>query len=164
MPVEYPTLATAAGTEIHISTTAPASHDVAGFDGVLEASWLRVGAVVNSGGFPKSTRDFETVNLLDGTSLVIPQNEQMEALEIETVYQPSDAGQNAVEAASNGTTIRWMRWTLPNGHKTYAAGYITGYGPSAESSEDYVASTFTFQPIFDVNKVGVVRSKADIEP
>lgn len=164
MPVEYPTLATAAGTEIHISTTAPATHNAAGFDAIAANSWRRIGLVVNSGGFPKQVREYNNVNLLNGTVLVVPQNETMEALEIETVFQSTDAGQLAVEGVSGGNTVCWLRWTLPNGYKVYAAGYITGYGPSAETSEDYVANTFTFQPIFDVNKAGVVRSATGVTP
>lgn len=158
MPVEYPTLATAAGTALHITTTAPATHNAAGFTGIAEAQWRRVGLVVNTGGFPKQVREYNNVNLLDGSVLVVPQNESMEALEVEAVFSPTDVGQTAVEAASNGNTVVWFRWTLPSGYRVYCAGYVTGYGPSAETSEDYVANTFTIQPLFDVNKNGVVRA------
>lgn len=154
MPAEYGSLANAAGTTISISTTAPATHDTAGFEAVT--GWQTIGAVVNSGGFPRAVREFNDVDLLDGTSLVIAQNERMEPVEVEAVYQPDDTGQLAVASAADGQTVRWFRWALPNGTNVYAAGYVTGYGPTAETSADYVAARFTIKPIFDVNKVGVV--------
>ena len=158
MPAEYPQLATAAGTTISISTTAPATHDAAGFEGIT--GWIEIGAIVNSGGFPRSVREFNDVNLLDGSTLVIPLNETMENIEVEAVYQENDAGQTALEGVADGLTIAWFRWMTPAGTAIYAAGYVTGYGPSAETSEDYVGVTFTIKPIFDVNKVGPVRVKA----
>lgn len=159
---EYPQLATAAGTTISISTTGPATHDAAGFAAI--ATWVEIGAVVNSGGFPKSVREYNDVNLLDGTTLVIPLNESMDDIEVEAVYQENDAGQTAVESVANGLTIAWFKWETPAGTQVYCAGYVTGYGPSAETSEDYVASTFTIKPIFDVNKVGPVRVKVPVGP
>lgn len=156
MPAEYPTLANAAGTTISISETAPATHDTAGFDAVTESAWLKIGAVVNSGGFPRAVREFDDVDLLDGGTMVIVQSERMEAVEVEAVYQGSDAGQDAIATASDGQTIRWFRWALPNGTKVYCAGYVTGYGPTAETSADYVSARFTIKPIFDANGVGVV--------
>lgn len=160
MAAEYPTLATAAGTTFSITTTAPANHDQAGFTGIASGSWTEVGAIVNTGGFPKTMRQFTDVDLLSGVSLVIPTTEQMDTLTIEAVYQGSDAGQQAVAAASDGKTIVWGRWVTPGGLSVYAAGYITGYGPSANTSQDYVGTTFMFKPIFDVNKVGPVRVQA----
>lgn len=160
MPASYPSLPTAAGTTISISTTAPATHDAAGFTAVAAASWKEIGMVVNGGGFPKTKRDFTEVNLLNGTSIVIPTNQTMEDIEVEAVYQENDAGQAAVEGVSDGKTICWFRWATPAGTKVYAAGYVTNFGPSAETAEDYVATTFTIKPIFDTNKVGPVRVKA----
>lgn len=154
MPAEYPMLANAAGTTISISATAPATHDTAGFEAVT--GWLPIGAVVNSGGFPRAVREFDDVDLLDGTSLVIAQNERMEAIEVEAVYQGEDAGQLAIAEAADGRTVRWFRWALPSGTNIYCAGYVTGYGPTAETSADYVSAGFTIKPIFDVNKIGVV--------
>lgn len=160
MPATYPTLATAAGTTIAISTTAPAAHTVAGFDGIAAGSWRVIGAVVNSGGFPKAVREFDDIRLLDGSALVIAKGETMEAMEVEAVYQPGDTGQQAVAAASNGKTIVWFKWQLPSGAKVYCAGYVTGYGPSAETSDDYVGVSFTIKPIFDAAGAGVVISPA----
>lgn len=155
---EYPSLATAAGTTISISVIGPTTHDEAGFEAV--ADWVEIGAVVSSGGFPRAVREFNDVNLLDGTSLVIPLTETMDNLEIEAVYQENDAGQTALEGVADGQTIAWFRWLTPAGTAIYCAGYVTGYGPSAETADDYVGVTFTIKPIFDVNKVGVVRVKA----
>ena len=152
----YPSLATAAGTTISISTTAPAAHTVAGFDGIAAGSWRVIGAVVNSGGFPRAMREFDDIRLLDGSALVIAKSETMDAMEVEAVYQPGDTGQQAVAAASNGKTIAWFKWQLPSGAKVYCAGYVTGYGPTAETSADYVSARFTIKPIFDANGVGVV--------
>ena len=76
MPATYPQLATAAGTTISISTTAPAEHNETGFEGIT--TWVEIGQIVNSGGFPKAVRDFNDVNLLSGVVLVIPLNETME--------------------------------------------------------------------------------------
>ena len=88
--------------------------------------------------------------------MVMVQPERMESLEITTVYQPDDAGQMAVAAAADGKTLRWFKWELPSGAAVYAAGYVTGYGPTADSSNDYVASTFTIKPVYDANGVGPV--------
>lgn len=158
MAASYPQLATAAGTTISISTTAPTEHDETGFEGIT--SWVEIGQVVNSGGFPKAVRDFNDVNLLSGVVLVIPLNETMENIEVEAVYQETDAGQEDIEGVADGKTVAWFKWETPAGTKVYCAGYVTGYGPSAETSEDYIANTFTIKPIFDVNKVGPVRVKA----
>lgn len=164
MPAEYPTLPTAAGTTVSISVTAPASHDVAGFDAIPDLSWKEIGLVVNTGGFPVQVRDFSDVNLLNGSVLIIPGNEKMDQINIEAVFQRLDEGQLLAEQASDGKTVIWLRWVLPDGFTVYAAGYITGYGPTASQSTDYVACKFTFVPIFDVNRVGVVRSVANLLP
>lgn len=158
MAAVYPQLATASGTTISISATAPGSHDKAGFEAVL--TWEEIGLIVNSGGFPKASRNFSDVDLLDGSSLVIPLNESMETINVEAVYQETDAGQIAVEAAADGQKIRWFKWQTPAGTKVYCAGYVTNYGPSANTSQDYVGASFTIKPIFDVNKIGPVRVKA----
>lgn len=121
MPTTYPSLATAAGTTISISTTAPATHTQAGFDGIASANWKVIGAVVNGGGFPRSVREFDDVRLLDGTALVIAKNESMEPLEVQAVYQPGDAGQLAVAGVANGRVIAWYRWQTPAGAKIYCA-------------------------------------------
>lgn len=160
MPAIYPTLATAAGTTISITDTPPSDHNAAGFSGIAAADWDVIGAVVNSGGFPKAVRQFNDVDLLDGTTLVIPLTERMEDLSVDAVYQGSNSGQQAVAAASDGNTIRWFRWVTPSGLSVYCAGYVTGYGPSANTSQDYVGAMFTIKPIFDVNKVGPVRVQA----
>ena len=160
MPATYPTLATAAGTTIAISTTAPATHTVAGFDGIAAGSWRVIGAVVNSGGFPKAVREFDDVRLLDGSGLVITRGETMDTLEVEAVYQPGDTGQQAVATAANGKTVVWFRWVTPAGTKIYCAGYVTGYGPSAETADDYVGVQFTIKPLFDTAGKGVVISPA----
>lgn len=157
MPAVYPELATAAGTTVSISNTAPSNHNEAGFVGIAAGSWIPIGAIVNTGGFPRPVRGFDDVNLLDGSVLVIPQSETMADIEVEAVYQGSDAGQLAVAAASDGKTIRWFRWQTPSGLRVFAAGYVTGYAPSANTSTDYVATSFTIKPIFDVNKVGPIR-------
>lgn len=156
MPASYPSLATAAGTTISISTTAPATHTEAGFEAVT--GWIEIGAVVNGGGFPRAMREFDEVRLLDGSSLVITRGETMDTIEVEAVYQDADAGQIAVEAASDGKTIRWFRWQTPSGLSVYCAAYVTGYAPTAATSDDYVGVTFTIKPIFDVEGVGVVRA------
>lgn len=158
MAAEYPQLATAAGTTISISLTAPSDHNEAGFDGI--ATWEEIGLVVNSGGFPKAVREFNDVKLLSGATLVIPLSETMEDIEVEAVYQESDAGQTDVESVADGLTVAWFKWETPAGTKVYCAGYVTGYGPSAETSDDYVANMFTIKPLFDVNKVGPVRVRA----
>lgn len=158
MPATYPQLAIAAGTTISISLVAPSEHDEAGFEAIT--AWAEIGMVVNSGGFPKAMRDFNDVNLLSGVVLVIPLNETMKNIEVEAVYQETDAGQEAIESVTDGKTVAWFKWETPAGTKVYCAGYVTGYGPSAETSEGYVANTFTIKPIFDVNKVGPVRVKA----
>lgn len=157
MPAVYPTLPTAAGTTFSISTTPPASHDAVGFEGITNTNWETVGMVINAGGLPRAVRSYSDVSLLDGSVLVIPGNEAMEALEVEAVFQGSDTGQQRVATASDGKTIVWARWVLPSGFKVYAAGYITGYGPTVTTSETHVGCNFTFRPIFDVNKVGAVR-------
>lgn len=157
MPANYPTLASAAGTTISISLTAPANHDVAGFDGIT--GWKEIGAVVNSGGFPRQVRSYDDIDLLDGTSLVLPQNERMEPLNVEAVYQGTNPGQVDVASVSGGMTVAWFRWQTPAGRRVYCAGYVTGYGENANTSQDYVAAMFTIRPIFDANKVGVVRSQ-----
>lgn len=153
-------MSTAAGTTIAISTTAPATHNVAGFDAITTANWRVIGAVVNTGGFPKAMREFDDVRLLDGSSLVIARGETMDTLEVEAVYQPGDTGQQAVAAAANGKTLAWFKWTTPAGAKVYCAGYVTGYGPSAETADDYVGVQFTIKPIFDATGAGVVISPA----
>lgn len=160
MPASYPSLATAAGTTISISTTAPATHDKSGFDAITNTNWKTIGAVVNSGGFPRAVREFDDVRLLDGSSLVITRGETMDTLEVEAVYQPGDTGQQAVAAAANGKTLAWFRWQLPTGTKVYCAAYVTGYAPSAATSDDYVGVTFTIKPIFDATGAGVVISPA----
>lgn len=158
MPAVYNSLATAAGTTLSIATTAPANHDAVGFDGITPANWTVIGAVVNTGGFPRASREFEDVSLLDGTSMVIAQAQTMESIEVECVYQPANTGQVAVAAAADGKTMRWFRWVLPNGTKIYCAGYVTGYSPNAATSDDYVSVTFTIKPVFDATGKGPVIS------
>lgn len=160
MPASYPTIASAAGTKLSISTTAPATHNPAGFDAIAAGSWKDVGYVVNPGGFPRGTRDYEDVDLLDGRSLVIIGPERMEAIEVECVYQPDDAGQTAVQAASDGKTTVWFRWQLPSGKKIYAAAYVNGYAPNVEDAGGYVSATFTIKPIYDAAGVGAVYGAA----
>lgn len=160
MPATYPSLSTAAGTTIAISTTPPATHDKVGFDAIVAGSWKVIGAVVNSGGFPKAMREFDDVRLLDGSSLVIARGETMDNIEIEAVYQPGDTGQAAVATVADGKTIAWFKWQTPRGDKVYCAGYVTGYGPSAETADDYVGVQFTIKPLFDTAGKGVVISPA----
>ena len=160
MPAVYPSLASAAGTKLSISTTAPATHTVAGFDGIAAGSWKDVGFITSPGGFPRGVREYEDVDLLDGSSLVIIQPERMESIEVEAVYQPEDAGQAAVQAASNGKTIVWFRWTTPAGRKVYCAGYVTGYAPNVEDVTGYVSATFTIKPIYDATGSGAVYGAA----
>lgn len=156
MAATYPALATAAGTTVSISTVAPANHNTAGFDGITPTNWKEIGQIVNTGGFPKQVRDFDEVELLDGTTLVIPKNEKMEPINVEAVHQGADAGQMAVKGVSNGTTVAWFRWQTPSGTKIYCAAYVTGYAPTAGTSSDYVKVEFTIKPIFDSAKAGVV--------
>lgn len=154
MPAVYPELASAAGTTLSISTTAPATHDAAGFAAI--AAWETVGYVVNPGGLPRGVREYEDVDLLDGRSLVIIGSERMETIEVECVYQPGDDGQAAVEAAADGKTVVWFRWRLPMGRDVYAAAYVTGYAPNVEDAGGYVSATFTIKPIYDAEGVGAV--------
>ena len=160
MPAVYPEIASATGTKLSISTTAPTAHTVAGFDGIAAGSWRDVGFIVNTGGFPRGSREYDSVDLLDGSSLVMIQPERMESIEVECVYQPTDTGQQAVQTASNGKTIVWFRWTLPSGRKIYCAAYVTGYAPNAATSSDYVSATFTIKPIYDATGVGVIYGAA----
>lgn len=158
MAAVYPELASAAGTTLSITTTAPATHDAAGF--AAATGWLDVGYIVNPGGLPRGMREYEDVDLLDGTSLVIIGSERMETIEVEAVYQPTDTGQAAVEAAADGKTVVWFRWSLPMGRDVYAAAYVTGYAPNVESATGYVSSVFSIKPIYDAEGVGAVYASA----
>ena len=156
MPAVYPSLASAAGTKLSISTTAPATHDEAGFEAIAESSWEDIGYVVNAGGLPRGVREYEDVDLLDGRSMVIVGPERMEGIEIECVYQPGDEGQQTVRAAADGKTVVWLRWSLPMGQDIYAAAYLSGYAPSIEGAGSYVGVIFTARPIYDAEGVGAV--------
>lgn len=166
MPAAYPNLARAAGTTIAISKLAPATHDKAGFDALVDATtpgdattgFVEIGLVTNMGSIPKPVRGYKDVTTFNGITYKVPGSENMENSELSAVLDITGKGQEAVESVSDGTTICWYRWTMPNGRKKYIAAYTTGVGDNLTGPDDEITTSWTIVPLFDVNGVGTVTS------
>lgn len=151
----YPSVASASGTLVYITTTQPATHNAAGFDAL--ADWEAIG-YLTTGGLPKPVREFKKVKTLDGNEFVVTGSETMDQIEFGCIFQPGNQGQADVEAAADGVTLCFIKQQLPGAgvKPRYAAGYITGYAPNYTAADDEVTANFMFQPIFDDAGVGPV--------
>lgn len=157
----YPSVASASGTKLYVTTTAPATHDEAGFEAILSGDWDECG-YLTSGGIPKPVRNYSDVKTLDGKVFVVTGTESMADIEFGCVYQPSDAGQTTVSDNSDGVTLLYWKEVLPGAgsEQIYFAGYCTGYAPSFTDIEGHISADFTVKPIFDTAGVGPVYATA----
>jgi hypothetical protein len=153
----YPSVASASGTEIYVSTVAPATHDEAGFEAIAGGSWNKVG-YLTSGSLPKPVRNYNEVKTLDGNVFVVTGTESMADIEFGCVYQPGDAGQDVLEANSDGVTLLYWKAVLPGAtaKTVFWAGYSTGYSPAFTDVEGHVSADVTCKPVFDDQGVGPV--------
>ena len=149
----YPTLDIAAGTQLHVAAEYPATHDVAGFTALTTTL---VGLLATSN-FPKVDRAIEEKDLMSGFKYKFPGLKNMAPIETRVVFQEDDAGQNIIEAASDGTGHLSFVWHIPGGLKVACVGYVTGYSPNVDAPNSTVDAMFTIHPVFDSLQVGVVR-------
>ncbi len=152
----FPTLASASGTRLHVTTTEPATNDQTGWEAIVSGAWSEVGRLT-SGSAPRPVRQFNERRQLDGGTFIITGAEQMADIEYNCVFQPDDAGQTIVDGNSDGQSILYWRLTFPNGYKVYFAGYATGYSPTFDDVESEVSANFVVKALFDDQRVGVVR-------
>ena len=146
MPANYPTLPTAAGTRLLVSTTLPDTHDAAGF-AALNAAATNVGFLMETGGFPRAVREYGQVDLLSGKRFHFPTVEDVETMTPTFVYQDGDAGQAILEANADGETLLSFIYVLPSGLNVCIVGYATGYAPIVSSSTELVSGSITIRPV-----------------
>lgn len=163
MPATYNELASAAGTQVYITTKAPASHDTAGFNAIPNSAthdgtdgFEKIGFVTDIGTVPRPKRDYKGVTTLEGIEYQIPQGQKMDASDMKALLQPADKGQLILEGAGDGKTICWFKMVTPSGRKKYWASYVTGVGDVVEGNEDELSLAWTSIPLFDANGVGPV--------
>lgn len=149
----YPSLAIAAGTQIHVANAYPDTHDTAGFTAL---STTLIGLLATSN-FPKVDRAIEEKDLMSGFKYKYPGLKNMAPIETRVVFQSDDAGQLIVQAASDTETHLSFVWHVTGGMKIGCVGYVTGYSPTVDAPNSTVDAMFTIHPVFDSAQVGVVR-------
>lgn len=153
---EYPTLATAAGTRLLVSTTLPSTHDAAGFAAIKGTATV-VGYVTDAGGFPREVREFGRQELLDGTRFFTPNVADVATVSPTFIFQDTDAGQDLIESNADGLTLLAFIYDLPSAMNVGCVGYATGYAPNVTGPNDPVTATVNIQPVFEASGVAVVR-------
>ena len=158
MPANYPTLPTAAGTRLLVSTTLPDTHDAQGF-AALNANAQNIGFLTETGGFPRAVREYGTVDLLSGKRFHFPTVEDVETMTPSFVYQDGDAGQAVLEQNADGETLLSFIYVLPSGLNVCIVGYATGYAPVVTTSLNVVSGTVTIRPVAPDAGDYVIRHK-----
>ncbi|MDB6454679.1 hypothetical protein [Falsirhodobacter sp. 20TX0035] len=136
------TAQTGAGVSLAISLAAPASYDADGF-GALQP--VTIGEVTNIGSFG---REFSTVThqALDRRGTDKRKGAfNNGAVSPTLALDPSDAGQDAVEAAKERRSPAFFRVTLQDGLVYWFAGVVMSFRVRVNGADDVVIGTISIE-------------------
>lgn len=131
---------TASGVTLGISSSAPATHDVAGFDAL---TFINVGEVTNVGEFGK---EFAAVthNPLGSRGTKKGKGSYNNGtLNPSLALDPDDAGQQLMETALNSDADYYFAVTLQDGTVFYLVGLVMAFKPNIGGVDDVVTATTT---------------------
>jgi len=132
----------AAGTTFGISSSAPATYNVAGFSAL---TYTNIGEVTSGGEFGKT---FQMV-----TSQILSRRAETKRkgtfnagqLPITVELNNSDAGQTALQAALDSDSDYSIVVTLQNGDKYYLRGLVTKFAPNIQGPNTMVTASCTIE-------------------
>lgn len=149
MPVTFPSIANAAGTALNASLTMPDTFDPAGFGAIVD--WVEIGYITNFGGLPREDVEYGRVQTFNQGEFLYANPPTYPEINPEVVFQDDDAGQDLIEANSDGQTKIAFEYVLPSGRRISIVGYASSYAPTANAPTDPLGATFRIAPIRPVD-------------
>lgn len=139
---------TSAGTTIHVSASAPATYDAAGFAAL---SWTKVGEVVDLGTYGKKY-NLVTHNPIDDRKTVKRAGSYNSgAMSVKMARVPADGGQTIL-VAQQGNVIS-VKITLSNTTVNYFQATVMGYSTEIGSVDTITSATVDLEVTEDIVEV-----------
>lgn len=142
------TLSTSAGTQLGVSVAAPATKTQAGYEAL---TFTDIGFLEKLGPIGPTFAKNEFQPLV-GAKKKSKGSVDYGSLSPTMAYDPDDAGQTILAAASESKNDHYFKATYPNGEVRYFPGMIFGFPVDAEGADTFIMAN----PSIEINDKPIV--------